>query len=168
MNCERFKEMILDSVVDGYDPEKNTDFQTHILICAECRLEYEQTKSAVRILKPEPGEGLNPIEKLKIENRIYEARLRRFASGNYRVINLKRLTAIAAALFFFFLGFFIRSFFPVSPSPDEIVSREKRIEELLDLRLLDVSGQRFSSRGFLVMKKGIQAFLEGESEKQSP
>jgi hypothetical protein len=155
MNCERFKEMILDSVVDGYDPEKNNDLQTHILTCADCRLEYEQIKSAVRILKPEPGERLAPVEKLKIENRIYEARLRRFASKNTRGVYIKRLTAIAAALFFFFLGFSIRSIYTGDTGLEEKIAAVQRIEELPAGR-------------FLLMAKGRKALLASESPRQFP
>jgi hypothetical protein len=155
MSCERFKEMILDSIVDGNDPERNVDFQKHILTCKDCRLEYEQIKSAVRIIKPEPGEGLTPVEKLKLENRIYEARLKRFASKNTRGVYIKRLTAIAAALFFFFLGFSIRSFYTGDTGLEEKIAVEQRIEE-------------FPAGRLLLIAKGRKALLASESSRQLP
>ena len=155
MSCERFKEMILNSIVDGNDPERNVDLQKHILACKDCRLEYEQIKSAVRILEPEPGEGLSPIEKLKIENRIYEARLRRFAIKNNRGVYIKRLTAVAAALFFFFLGFSIRSFYTGDTGLEEKIASEQRIQE-------------FPGARFLLAAKGRKALLASESPRQLP
>lgn len=155
MSCERFKEMILESILDDQDPEKNAEFQKHILTCGDCRLEYEQIRSAVRIIKPEPGEGLSPIEKLKIEKRIYEARLRRFASKNTRGVYIKRLAAVAAALFFFFLGFSIRSFYTGDTGLEEKIASEQRIQE-------------FPGARFLLAAKGRKALLASESPRQLP
>ena len=155
MSCERFKEMILDNIVDENDLEKNADLQKHILTCEACRLEYEQTKSAIRIMKPEPGEGLTTIEKLRLENGIYEARLRRFASRNTRGVYIKRLTAIAAALFFFFLGFSIRSFYTGDSGIEKKTAAEQRVAELPAGR-------------FLLIAKGRKALQEYESVRQLP
>jgi hypothetical protein len=155
MGCERFKEMILDSIVDEYDPEKNAVIQKHILTCADCRLEYEQIQSALGILKPESGEGLTPIEKLKLVNRIYEVRLKQFTSRNYGIVNLKRLAAIAAALFFFFLGFSVRSFYSGHSTIEDRIAADQRIEA-------------FPGGRFLLMAKGKKALAELESVKQLP
>lgn len=169
MSCDRFKEMILDSIVDEYDPEKNAEIREHIATCDNCRLEYEQIRSALTIMKPESGQGLTPVEKLKLENRIYQARLRRFSVRNYRGVILKRLTAIAAALFFFFLGFSTRSFYPGDSGIEERTAADQRIEELLDRSLPDLSGQRVSPWGFLAMAKGAKkALQEYESSRQLP
>ena len=155
MSCDKFKEMILDGILDELDSEKNMDLQKHIHSCEDCRLEYEQIKSAVRIMKPESGEGLTTTEKLMIENRVYEARLRRFATKNSRVVYLKRLAATAAALFFFFLGFSIRSFYPGDSAIEKMKVAYPRIEE-------------FPGGRFLLMAKGKKALAELESVKRLP
>ena len=169
MSCERFKEMILDSILDECDPIKNTELQKHILTCEDCRLEYEQMQSATGIMKTKSGEELTPVEKLELENIIYRARLRQFTSRNARVVFLKRLTAAAASLFLFFLGFSIRSFYPGDSGIEELTVADQRIEEFLGRSLPDLSGQRMSSRGLFMMAKGARkALQEYESSRQLP
>jgi len=153
MNCVRFKEMILDSILDECDSEKNTELQKHILTCEGCRLEYEQMQSAIGIMKTETGDELTPFEKLELENRIYRSRLHRLSAGNSKVAYFKRLAAVAAALFFLFLGFSIRSYYPGDSEIEQKPAVDQRIKE-------------FPGGRFLLMAKGKKALAELESVKQ--
>jgi hypothetical protein len=165
MSCDTFKELILDSVLEDSDTYERSELQKHISTCSACRIEYEQIQSAVRSLKPDAGEGLSLVEKLRIENKIYAARLNRLSgrrSGNMRI---KRLTAIAAALFFFFLGYSIRTMAPNNRPIQDTASSGKNIEKRINLQLARLYGQRISPRGLLLIAKGEKALQEYETAK---
>jgi len=165
MSCDKFKEMILNSILDEQSNEAGDMLQSHIQTCDDCRHEYEQLCAAVGILKSGPNESMLPVEKLRFQNRIYKAQLSRLSARNNRSVALKRLSAIAAALIFFFLGFSSRSFYQEDFGPKESVSREERIEDLIKQQISDLPGQRVSHRGFLLIAKGRKAIEEHESIK---
>jgi hypothetical protein len=165
MSCDTFKELILDSVLEESDTYERSALKKHISTCSACRIEYEQIQSAVRSLKPDAGEGLSLVEKLRIENKIYAARLNRLSSRRSGNMWIKRLTAIAAALFFFFLGYSIRTIAPNNRPIQDTASSEKNIEKRINLQLARLYGQRISPRGLLLIAKGEKALKEYETAK---
>ena len=168
MSCDKFKELILDNLLEEPDANNNPELRKHINTCNACRLEYERIQSAVQALKPGKGEGLSLVEKLRLENNIYEARLKRLSGGNLGILWLKRLAAIAAALIFFFLGYSIRSLHQVSLPDRNMASAEKNIEELMNAPFSRISGQHISPQGLLLIAKGSKALQEYESMKPRP
>ena len=110
MSCEQYKEMMLDSILGEQDINENARLLQHISECKDCRLEYDRICAAVDVIKPQEDENLSPIEKLKLENAIYKARLSRLsASRSYTNVFFKRIAAVAAAfLLVFQYGSFIR------------------------------------------------------------
>ncbi|MBN2319440.1 MAG: hypothetical protein JXR49_10205 [Acidobacteria bacterium] len=169
MHCERFKEMILDDILEGCDSAKNDELQDHVRACGDCRMEYERMQSLIGIIQPDPEKGLSDFEKLKLENRIYRTRLSRLSSGNRKAFYFKPLAAAAAALLFFLLGFSVRSVHQDDSVIEEMTVADQRIEEFLDRSLPDLSRQRMSPRGLLAMAKGARnALQEYESSRQLP
>lgn len=162
MSCDNFNELILDSILKDSDTHNKIELQKHIKTCNKCRLEYEQIQSAVKALSPDTSEGLTLVEKLQLENEIYEDRLRRLSGRNSGIVWFKRLTAVAAALFFFFLGYSIRSVSPDNLPAQNMASDEKSIEKRMNLQLSRISGQRVSPRGLLLIAKGKKALEEYE------
>jgi len=144
MSCDKFKEMILDSILDEQDSKNYDTLQNHIHICDDCRLEYKQLYAAVEILRPESNEGMRPGEKLELENRIFNTQLQRLSIRDSRAIVFKRLAAVAAAFIFFFIGFLSRSFYQEGSNLKGRASMEEGIEGFIKQQLSDSSGQRVS------------------------
>ncbi|MBN1570231.1 MAG: hypothetical protein JXA73_20485 [Acidobacteria bacterium] len=165
MNCDKFKELILDSILEESDSPDSMELQKHIRTCSACRIEFEQIQSAVRTLKPGAGEELSLVEKLRIENKIYEARLKRLSGKRFRNTWIKRLTAIAAAVFFFFLGYSIRTTLPGNRPIKDRASYKESIEERMNLQFARIYGQRISPRGLLLIAKGEKALEEYKLRK---
>jgi hypothetical protein len=165
MSCDRFKELILDSILDESDTHDIIELQKHISICNACRIEYEQIQSAVKALRPDSGEALSLVEKLRLENKLYEARLNRLSGRRSGNPWLKRLAAIAAAVFFFIFGYSIRTMVPDNRATRDMASTEKIIEARMNLQLSRIYGQRVSPRGLLLIAKGEKALEKYESRK---
>jgi hypothetical protein len=155
----------MDRIMEESDSPETIELQKHIRTCSTCHREYEQIQSAVQALNPGTGEGLSLVEKLQLENKIYEACLNRLSGRRSGNMWLNRLAAIAAALFFFFLGYSIKTVVPDNRPLQDIASSGKGIEERMNLQLARIYGHRISPRGLLLIAKGEKALEKYESRK---
>jgi hypothetical protein len=165
MSCDKFKELIMDSVLEESHTHERSELQQHIRTCNACRIEYEQIQSAVQALKPDGGEGLSLVEKLQIENKLYEARLNRLSSRHSGNLWFKRLAAIAAAIFFFFLGYSMKTAVKDNRPIQDMASSKEGIDERTNLEYARLYGQRISPRGLLLIAKGERVLRELASRK---
>lgn len=158
MSCEQYKEMMLDSILGEQDINENARLLQHISECKDCRLEYDRICAAVDVIKPQEDENLSPIEKLKLENAIYKARLSRLsASRSYTNVFFKRIAAVAAAFLFMFVGFSIRQFYQERVDLKGREMAEERIGDVIRQQDYLSYGQRMSPQGLLLIAKGKKA-----------
>lgn len=157
MPCDKFQEFMLDHILEELDSSDAMEFGKHIASCRACRMEYEQIQSAVEALKPGAEDALSLVEKLRLENTIYAARLRRLSGGRLRNVWIQRLTATAAAVLIFLLGYSLKTMVPNGRSIHDAAPANEKIEARIDPKLVRQYGQRISSRGLLLIAKGEKA-----------
>ena len=65
MNCERFMDLLAEALGDELPPTMQTEFDTHVASCANCRREYESmrdTMSTLRQLPPAPEVSIRRLD----------------------------------------------------------------------------------------------------------
>ncbi|MCH8146780.1 MAG: zf-HC2 domain-containing protein [Planctomycetes bacterium] len=85
MNCERFMDQLADALGNELPPTMQTEFDTHVASCANCRGEYQSmqdTMSTLRQLPPAPEVSIRRLDGSLVFGRSTDLRrLARFPLG---------------------------------------------------------------------------------------
>ncbi|UCG62345.1 MAG: zf-HC2 domain-containing protein [Candidatus Zixiibacteriota bacterium] len=165
MNCEKYKDRLPLYVLGEVQGDDLGTLEEHIRICSSCGLAVEELKSLISSLADSSDDDLTESEKLRLENNVYRALVRRSSSertSQPKIISRLApvVVRVAAVLVIFLFGYVSRSLVPVAEQSTATMAESVGSQvELAKYHRAVASQLRFSPDGLKAIAKGKSVLL---------